>query len=242
MLFSWPVLGCKLIFVFILPSNTHFPENKERAEWEGDRPARREWEEEETELRRTQKPTSTNPENLRPSSLRRSHHRRDRRTTVPIHPKPIILVSLQNRSSSTQICCPRSRSRLRTDRDRSCSTNSSSPITIVAPQNQSSLTQILRPRSRFVFAPIVIVVAAPIRRPRSRSSHPKTDRPRPQNRSSSLSSFFSQFDRIMNFFFWVLFVFLDWGMKLYIYLAAEKMWATSRKCVFYDIFNNTTKH
>ena len=32
MLFSWPVNGCKLISVFILPSNTHFPENTERAE------------------------------------------------------------------------------------------------------------------------------------------------------------------------------------------------------------------
>ena len=49
-------------------------------------------------------------------------------------------------------------------------------------------------------------------------------------------------NRIMNFFSWVLFVFLDWGMKLYICLAAEKMWAISRKCVFYGIFNNTTKH
>ena len=53
----------------------------------------------------------------------------------------------------------------------------------------------------FAFAPIAIAVAAPIRRPRSRSSHPKTDRPRPQNRSSSLSSFFCAFDRIMIFFF-----------------------------------------
>ena len=37
-------------------------------------------------------------------------------------------------------------------------------------------------------------------------------------------------------FFWVLFV------LLYIRLATEKMWATSRKYVFYDIFKNTTKH
>ena len=33
----------------------------------------------------------------------------------------------------------------------------------------------------------------------------------------------------------------EW-MILYICLAAEKMWATSRKCVFYGIFKNTTKH
>ena len=31
-------------------------------------------------------------------------------------------------------------------------------------------------------------------------------------------------------------------MILYIHLATEKMWATSRKCVFYGIFKNTTKH
>ena len=60
-----------------------------------------------------------------------------------------------------------------------------------------------------------------------------------------LSSFFSQFDRIWWIFFFlsfVSFVFLYWGMILYICLAAEKMWATSSKCVFYSIFKNTTKH
>ena len=35
--------------------------------------------------------------------------------------------------------------------------------------------------------------------------------------------------------------FEEW-MILYIRLAIEKMWATSRKCVFYGIFKNTTKH
>ena len=78
------------------------------------------------------------------------------------------------------------------------------------------------PDCDLAFAPIAIAVAAPIRHPRLQ--HPKTDRPRPQNRSSSLSSFFSQFDRIMIFFSWVLFVFLNWGMKLYICLASEKRW------------------
>ena len=33
----------------------------------------------------------------------------------------------------------------------------------------------------------------------------------------------------------------EW-MILYIRLTTEKMWATSRKCVFYGIFKNTTKH
>ena len=46
MLFSWTVNGCKLIAVFILPSNSHFPENRERVEGEGDAPARRERERE----------------------------------------------------------------------------------------------------------------------------------------------------------------------------------------------------
>ena len=35
--------------------------------------------------------------------------------------------------------------------------------------------------------------------------------------------------------------FEEW-MILYICLAIEKMWATSRKCVFYGTFKNTTKH
>ena len=49
-------------------------------------------------------------------------------------------------------------------------------------------------------------------------------------------------------FFWILFVF--WGINDIIYSfgnrenlrKCEKMWATSRKCVFYDIFENTTKY
>ena len=42
MLFRRPVNGCKLISIFILPSNSHFLENRERAKGEGDAPARRE--------------------------------------------------------------------------------------------------------------------------------------------------------------------------------------------------------
>ena len=40
----------------------------------------------------------------------------------------------------------------------------------------------------------------------------------------------------------VSFVFLCLEMILYICLEAEKMWATNRKCVFYCIFKNITKH
>ena len=44
--------------------------------------------------------------------------------------------------------------------------------------------------------------------------------------------------------FWLGFVsvFIYWEMVLYICLEAEKMWGTRRKCVFYIIFSNTTKH
>ena len=49
------------------------------------------------------------------------------------------------------------------------------------------------------------------------------------------------------FFGWVLMnltgsVFIYWEMVLYICLEAEKMWEIRRKCVFYIIFSNTTKH
>ena len=69
MLFSWPLNGCKLIFVSILPSNSHFPENTERAEWEGDAPARREREREEEPRRarlRSSSPTVLHPKTDRP--------------------------------------------------------------------------------------------------------------------------------------------------------------------------------
>ena len=71
MLFSWPVNGYKLISVFILPSNTHFPENTERVEWEGDAPTRREREREEE----PRKPRSAW---LRSSSLTALHPKIDR--------------------------------------------------------------------------------------------------------------------------------------------------------------------
>ena len=66
--------------------------------------------------------------------------------------------------------------------------------------------------------------------------------------SLTLSSFFSQFDRIWWIFFgWVLFLlYLSIEKWYYIFVwklrKCEKMWETSRKCVFYIIFRNTTKH
>ena len=49
------------------------------------------------------------------------------------------------------------------------------------------------------------------------------------------------FVRIWWFFSGFCLCFEEW-MILYIRLVTEKMWATSRKCVFYNIFKNTTKH
>ena len=155
MVFSWPCVGCKLISVFILPSNTIFRKiEKERAEWEWDR-GRRE--------RERAHPSG------QPSSGQRD------RTQKEIEP-----------------------------RAQSCSTLTSSFNFELHPSTSSfDVAARLHPSTSpfdFAFAPIAIAVAAPIRRPRlrtqicrprSQSSHPKTDRPRPQNRSSSFSSFFS---------------------------------------------------
>ena len=49
------------------------------------------------------------------------------------------------------------------------------------------------------------------------------------------------FVRIWWFFSGFCLCFEEW-MILYICLVIEKMWVTSRKCVFYGIFKNTTKH
>ena len=138
MLFSWPLNGCKLIFVSILPSNSHFPENTERAEWEGDAPARRE-----RERGRTQKS---------PTQI-----------IVPDRVAP------QNRSSSTQIVVP------------DC---------VAFPKNWSSSNQI-----------VVLDRNLACRRTQSRLQHQSASEISPVVEPSR--------DRIMNFFFWVLFVFLD---------------------------------
>ena len=88
----------------------------------------------------------------------------------------------------------------------------------VAPQNRLSLTQIVVPNHvagssstqivvpdrDLAFAPIAI--AAPI------------------DFARSCLSLNLVATGLWIFFFWVLFVFLDWGMKLYICLAAKKMW------------------
>ena len=49
------------------------------------------------------------------------------------------------------------------------------------------------------------------------------------------------FDDIFFSGFCLCFCIEEW-MILYIFLATKKMWAISRKCVFYGIFKNTTKH
>ena len=152
MLFSWPLNGCKLIFVSILPSNSHFPENTERAEWEGDAPARRE-----RERGRTQKS---------PTQI-----------IVPDRVAP------QNRSSSTQIVVL----------DRvvgSSSTQIVVPDCVAFPENRSSSNQI-----------VVLDRDLACCRTQSRSQHQSASEISPVVEPSR--------DRIMNFFFWVLFVFLD---------------------------------
>ena len=122
-------------------------------------------------------------------------------------------------------------------------------------------------------APIAIAISQSV--DRDLVKH-RADRSPSLNPIASLSSFFSQFDRIWWFFFsgfclcfcieeWMIlyiclatekmwsdlmifffgfclcFCIEEW-MIFYIRLAIEKMWATSRKCVFYGIFKNTTKH
>ena len=62
--------------------------------------------------------------------------------------------------------------------------------------------------------------------------------------SHSLFLLLSIWPDLMNFFWlgFVSFVFNYWEIVLYICLEAEKMWETSKKCVFYIIFRNTTEH
>ena len=88
--------------------------------------------------------------------------------------------------------------------------------------------------------------------------HPRPIHPKPisfSTQSSSASLFSPSFStadlslfpsttRFNEFFLlgFVSFVFIYWKMILYICLEVEKMWATSKKCLFYSIFKNTTKH
>ena len=88
---------------------------------------------------------------------------------------------------------------------------------------------------------VPIAIATPRR---SQSQHRAARSHLSSNLVTSLSSFFFQFDRIWWYFFsgfCLCFCIEEW-MILYICLAAEKMWATTRKCVFYGIFKNKTKH
>ena len=140
MLFSWPLNGCKLISVSILPSNRNFPENRERAEGEEDAPARKERERERERGRRE-----------RGRSVRRP-------TSNPF-------------DFAVQLCEPRSRT----------------PIVANPDREPRSRTQIANPlRIQIANPDCSTDSSSPIANPDP--SHPKTDRPRPQNRSSSLPS------------------------------------------------------
>ena len=151
-----------------------------------------------------------------------------------------------------------------------------SPITEpnADPQSRSTVPIVIARRT----APTAIL---PSRRSRSREA-PRRSQPLVEPNCLSLFLLLSIWPDLMIFFFWVLFMFLYWGMNdiiysfgnqenvrkcdriwpdlmifffgfclcfcieewmvLYIRLATEKMWPTSRKCVFYGVFNNTTKH
>ena len=89
-----------------------------------------------------------------------------------------------------------------------------------------------------------IVIAAPHR---SQSQYRTVWSRLSSNLVASLSSFFSQFDQIWWYFF-LGFVCVSILRNEWYYIfvwqlrKCEKMWATSRKCVFYGIFKNTIKH
>ena len=155
-LFSWPLNGCKLISVSILPSNRNFPENRERAEGEEDAPAHRERERE------------------------RGRRERGRSVRRPTSNPFDFAVRLRE---------PRSRT----------------------PRETRSRAPIANPDREPLANPDREPLANPDREPRSQHRFVVPDRESrsvaPQNRSSStpkpivLPPFFSQFDRIMIFFF-----------------------------------------
>ena len=198
--------GCKMISVFILPSNTIFRKTKRELSEREIAPARRERERERERKKRPNLETdSDEPRKPKTELVRRADC-----TTVEI-------VAPQHRST----------------------------------QNQSFLShpKTDRPRPRFVvpdrdlaFAPITI--AAP-RRAISPSPPPhdlascRTQSPLSLPSSLNLTRLWFFFFSGFYLCFWIVgwnYVFV-WQMR-----KCEKMWATSRKCVFYGIFNNTTKH
>ena len=82
----------------------------------------------------------------------------------------------------------------------------------------------------------------PSRRSRSREA-PRRSQPLVEPNCLSLFLLLSIWPDLMIFFsrFCLCFCIEEW-IILYIRLATEKMWPTSRKCVFCGVFNNTTKH
>ena len=116
---------------------------------------------------------------------------------------------------STSPANPEPRSRLRLHRDR----------TLRSHRDRTDHTKIA-PHDRTMTAPIA---------PRRHRLH--------WDRNWEMVGFWWILPDLMNFF-WLGFVsvFIYWEMVLYICLEAEKMWGTRRKCVFYIIFSNTTKH
>ena len=112
-----------------------------------------------------------------------------------------------------------------------------SPITEpnADPQSRSTVPIVIA-RST---APTAIL---PSRRSRSREA-PRQSQPLVEPNCLSLFLLLSIWPDLMIFFsrFCLCFCIEEW-MIFYIRLAIEKMWATSRKCVFYGIFKNTTKH
>ena len=163
MLFNWPLNGCKLISVSILPSNRNFPENRERAEGEEDAPARRERE--------------------------RERERKKREGTIG-SPSDFESVRLRRSTSQTQIVNPDREPLANPDREPRSATQIANPLrTQIANLDREPRSRTpCEPRSR-------TPIAAPIRRPRSRTQIRRTPKP------IVLPPFFSQFDRIMIFFF-----------------------------------------
>ena len=115
----------------------------------------------------------------------------------------------------------RDRSRHRADRRRSWSRSTHRAIAIARSFDRDRAK--LRSRSRS-------------RRSRSRShrSRSRSHRSRSRLRLSGFDDFFQGFVCVLRNEWYYIFV---WWSRKY-----EKMWATSRKCVFYGIFKNTTKH
>ena len=130
MVFSWPCVGCKLISVFILPSNTIFRKiEKERELSESEI-------KEEERGREHTPPTSQAPAREIAPRKRSNPERKAVRLRLR-HSTSNRILRLRRSTSPFDFAVRR---RLHTDRDRSRSTDSSSPIAIVAPQNRSSST------------------------------------------------------------------------------------------------------